>query len=82
MVPLFVFRHQSGFTYYNFLAIVDDEFEPSMDWETQGYRWVEYGKWPTPLHPGLVSLLKDSASMQLIKARILDIIKPKEEMDD
>lgn len=73
MVPLYVFRHPSGFTYYNFLAVVDEEFSPEMDWETQGYRWFEYGQWPKPLHRGMVSLLNDSASTNKIQSVIASI---------
>lgn len=55
--PLWVFKHSSGFKYFNFLAIVDDEFKPKLDWETQGYKWTKGGAWPSPLHPGMIELL-------------------------
>lgn len=71
MVPLYVFKHRSGFTYYNFLAIVDQEFKPRLDWETQGYSWVKFGQWPRLLHPGLQALLSDAASLDRIR-RALD----------
>ena len=58
MKPLWVFKHPSGFEYHNFLAIVDEEFIPSLNWENQGYKWVKGGQWPKPLHPGMVALLK------------------------
>jgi len=67
LVPLYIFRHPSGFTYYNFLAIVAKEFKPKMDWETQGYAWVEYGRWPAPLHLGLKALLSDPASAETMR---------------
>ena len=70
MVPLYVFKHRSGFTYYNFLAIVDQEFEPRLDWETQGYSWVKFGQWPQPLHPGLKALLSDAASLDRIRRAV------------
>lgn len=70
MVPLFVFRHKSEFTYHNFLAIVEHEFSPILNWETQGFRWVEFGKWPRPLHPGLKSLLSNPESINTIKSII------------
>ena len=54
---LWTFEHESGFRYYNFLAIVPTEFEPILDWENQGFAWVEKGQWPTPLHPGFEALL-------------------------
>jgi len=67
LVPLYVFKHISGFTYYNFLALVETEFDPKLNWETQGYKWVDFGNWPRRLHPGLRLLLADNASMQLMK---------------
>ena len=29
-----------GFTYYNFIGIVGNEFYPLLDWESDGYKWV------------------------------------------
>lgn len=54
---IFVFKHSSGFEYHNFLAHVDSEFTPTLDWETQGFKWVDFGAWPTPMHPGLKTLV-------------------------
>jgi 8-oxo-dGTP pyrophosphatase MutT (NUDIX family) len=59
MIPLHVFR-KGDFRYHNFLAIVPGEFAPRLNWETQGYKWVDYGDWPRPLHFGLESLIRNS----------------------
>lgn len=59
MIPLHVFR-KGDFAYHNFLAIVSHEFKPKLNWETQGYRWINYGDWPQPMHFGLESLVKNS----------------------
>ena len=67
LIPLFIFSHPSGFKYYNFLALVDKEFIPITDWETQNSGWFDYGHWPNPLHPGLVTLLHDSTSTAIIQ---------------
>jgi 8-oxo-dGTP pyrophosphatase MutT (NUDIX family) len=67
IVPLYVYKHPSGFTYHNFLAIVDKEFEPELNWETSTYRWCSPTKLPSPLHFGLKGLLADAASWQKIK---------------
>lgn len=67
LIPLYVFKHPSGFIYYNFLALVEKEFTPIMDWETQGFKWVTFGKWPKPLHPGLKLLLSDPKSVEILK---------------
>jgi 8-oxo-dGTP pyrophosphatase MutT (NUDIX family) len=68
LIPLYVFKHKSGFQYFNFLAVVPTEFVPILDWETEDYSWVKYGKWPTPLHNGLKLLLQDPASINTIKS--------------
>lgn len=60
---LWTFEHSSGFRYYNFLAVVEREFRPRMDWETQGFRWFNIddpADWPSPLHPGVKTLLSRS----------------------
>ncbi len=67
LVPLYVFSHSSGFRYYNFLAIIEKEFKPVMDWETQGYDWFTLDDLPQPLHKGMVSLLNDKASVRTLQ---------------
>lgn len=68
-VPLYVF--QSGtFRYFNFLCIVDEEFSPHLDWETQGFKWCEWGDWPQPMHFGLKALLSDHDSADKIMSHI------------
>ena len=61
LVPLAVFTSGS-FRYSNFLAIVEDEFEPEHGWEAQGHGWFAYGDWPAPLHFGLRNLLGKSGA--------------------
>lgn len=56
---LWTFKHQSGFQYFNYLATVKNEFTPVLNWETDEHDWVKAGEWPTPLHPGMIALLKN-----------------------
>lgn len=58
MIHLYRFE-DNGFRYDTFLAIVDSEFEPQLNWETERAEWVEVGQWPSPLHFGLADVLKD-----------------------
>lgn len=67
LIPLYVFKHPTGFEYYNYLALVPHEFEPALNWETQNIDWFNFGEWPSPLHPGLVKLLSDPDSIAAIK---------------
>ena len=66
LLPLYVFV-KGTFRYSNYLAIVDDEFRPDLNWETQGFQWCEWGQWPKPLHFGLAAVLNDPASVATIK---------------
>ena len=72
LIPLYVFKHPSGFKYYNFLAIVEDEFEPELNWETEAYEWVEWGDWPYPLHFGLAGILHNRQSVDTIKKVLIN----------
>lgn len=77
--PLYVFKDGS-FRYYNFLVLVPQEFKPrpfqgpeayydegNGNWENESHGWFEYGQWPSPLHHGLKSLLKDPKSSKLLQ---------------
>lgn len=72
LIPLYVFSDPKGgeFKYYNYLAIVDEEFEPKLNWETKDFGWFEWGHFPSKLHFGLKTLLNDSNSVQIIKQYI------------
>jgi 8-oxo-dGTP pyrophosphatase MutT (NUDIX family) len=72
LTPLYVFSHPNGFRFYNFLAIVETEFQPKLDWGNQGYVWTEWGNWPKPMHFGLQSLVNDPASVETIKKHMPD----------
>lgn len=73
MVDSHVYTSPGGdFKYYNYLGIVEEEFEPRMDWETQGYRWVtwnELNQMRSKLHFGLEELI-DEDSRTILKYAI------------
>jgi 8-oxo-dGTP pyrophosphatase MutT (NUDIX family) len=71
IVPAYVFESRSGFRYSNFVAIVEDEFEPELNWETLAFRWCRLDQIlidGLPLHFGLQALLDDDASFRLIES--------------
>ena len=70
ITPLFVFRHGEIFQYHNFLVTFDAEFEPILNLENAGFSWVRFGDWPEPLHPGADALLRDDASLQVIRQHV------------
>lgn len=69
LIPVFTFKHPSGFQYHDFLAIVPDEFEPKLDHETEDAKWVQPPDWPSPLHPGVRAML-DSRDFKAALYRI------------
>lgn len=44
---------QGTFRYANYLALVPDEFTPTLNWESDAYQWANVENLPAPLHPGL-----------------------------
>ncbi len=67
LYPLYVFHDaESGFKYHNFLAVVDKEFKPTLNWETDTFGWFELNDLPSPLHFGLAKLLNDKKSVDII----------------
>lgn len=73
LIPLYIFS-KGTFKYYNYLVMVDDEFSPTLDWESQGYKWVKWGEWPSPLHFGLQALFSDAQSVRKIM-NVLESLK-------
>lgn len=66
ITPIYVFQHQSGFRYFNFLCTVDEEFSPHLNWENIDARWFSLNELPRPLHFGLTNIIGDDASMRII----------------
>ena len=66
ILPLYVFEHESGFRYSNFLVVVTEEFQPVLNWEMQQFGWFDYGDWPDPLHFGLERLFNDEVSLEIM----------------
>lgn len=63
LIDAYIFRSSGGgFTFYNFIGIVDEEFEPELDWESQGFEWIGYDDLLNKdnLHFGLESLLDNN----------------------
>nr|WP_250807863.1 NUDIX domain-containing protein [Neorhizobium tomejilense] len=64
----------TGFRYSNYLAVVEEEFTPILNWEGKDFGWFEGGEWPEPLHFGLRYLLghaPDPAAIASSKAGVV-----------
>lgn len=40
------------FKYVSFVAVVEEEFIPELNYESAGYCWIDLGQWPKPMHQG------------------------------
>jgi len=72
MVPLSIFK-SGNFKYYNFMAIVNKEFIPELNWESDDYEWIDadFSDLPSPLHFGVKFILKhDRSKLQEIIDKI------------
>ena len=54
LIPIQKFVNNS-FTYHTFFCCVELEFIPTLNYEHNGYAWVDEGLYPKPMHPGLFS---------------------------
>jgi len=65
--PLDIYQSRDErFRYYSFVAVVDQEFSPTLNAESAGYAWVNVGNWPQPLHQGArVTLSKNQGTHKL-----------------
>jgi|TARA_R110000851_G_scaffold214484_1_gene367184 8-oxo-dGTP pyrophosphatase MutT (NUDIX family) len=59
--------NDESFEYNTFLATVPSEFIPQLNHESEGYAWVNYDRYPVPLHPGVKLVLQNPRIMSKIK---------------
>lgn len=53
-----VYRDEdAGFEYHNYLVIVNEEFEPTLNDETDDFKWTSIENPPNPLHFGIEAAL-------------------------
>lgn len=62
LIPSYVFRTSDDtFRYYNFIGLLDYEFEPELSWESQGFKWLTLDELIElePKHFGLIKLIEE-----------------------
>ena len=68
LIPIEKFTSPDGvFEYHTFWCRVESEFVPELNHEHTGYAWIESGRWPRPLHPGLWNTVNLDAVQQKIQ---------------
>lgn len=72
VLPLDIYHSADGnFQYYTMLIIVEKEFIPELNRESDGYTWCRIGKYPKPLHTGAKKLLYNSS----VKSNLIKQLK-------
>ena len=62
IIPMDVFTSDDNkFRYYSYVIIVDDEFIPNINEESDGYLWCNIQKFPKQLHMGANIILENSS---------------------
>jgi len=74
VIPLEMFTsNDSKFFFHTYLAIVENEFIPTLNEEHSGYAWTNVNCWPKPLHVGLRNTLQNKSIKDKLQT-VLDII--------
>ena len=74
-IPLETFiSNDSKFHFHTYLCVVEDVFIPQLNNEHDGFAWVEFGKWPKPLHHGLQNTLNRKSNITKLKT-VVEVIE-------
>lgn len=74
LIPIQKFVNNT-FTYHTFFCIIDREFIPILNEEHVGYAWVDYRRYPKPLHPGLFNTVNFEVVQEKIQKLLSKIEK-------
>lgn len=64
--PLHIYKNNT-FNYYSFLAIMEDEKPPLLNYENKEFIWTSLNTLPSPLHFGVDEIFKNSKAIKKIK---------------
>jgi len=77
-IPLETFiSNDSRFLFHTYLCVVEQEFLPTLNHEHNGYAWVDFGKWPKPLHHGLKNTLTNKTNIAKLETvfKMIDLLE-------
>jgi 8-oxo-dGTP pyrophosphatase MutT (NUDIX family) len=76
-MPLETFvSNDTKFLFHTYLCVVDKEFLPILNDEHDGYAWVDFGRWPKPLHNGLKNTLTNKINQTKLETvfKVIDLM--------
>lgn len=77
-IPLETFiSNDSKFSFHTYLCVIEKEFIPILNKEHDGYAWVNFGKWPKPLHQGLRNTLTSKINQTKLETvfKLIDLLE-------
>jgi len=78
VIPLETFvSNDTKFLFHTYLTVVPCEFIPQLNNEHNGYAWVDFGKWPKPLHHGLRNTLQKKTNLKKLETvfQLIDLLE-------
>lgn len=87
LIPLYQYRTAS-FTYTNYLALVDHEWNPMTNYETAASDWFALDELPDRLHPGFKLCLENAYAQRVIRKNLTkeealtETLEPEDHMKD
>lgn len=67
--PILVYEDDK-LQFHNFVALVPNEFTPTLNWESAGYVWCNLSHLPGPKHYGLEAILDDPYSTGMLNGLV------------
>jgi 8-oxo-dGTP pyrophosphatase MutT (NUDIX family) len=80
LIPSYIFK-DSDFKYHNFIGLIEDEFTPTLDWESEGFLWLTFDELIhlPDKHFGLIALLdNDKDKIEKISISFTNLKESKE----
>lgn len=62
-----------AFKFFTYAYLVDEEFEPELNYESSKYCWADNHDMPEPLHWGMKQLFKNAAAMKRLRRYIKSV---------
>ncbi len=59
-------HYDDGFTFRNFLGIIEDEFLPIINHEHKSFQWCDWHEFPENMHEGMMSVLNTPEAQRVL----------------
>ena len=71
-----IYEHASpDLVFTTYMALCEDEFVPRLNHEHTGYRWVNLVDLPSPLHTGMLPMIRNTSPLLANLMKVLNVKK-------